>query len=293
MDMAMESYIRAYQPDSNHRPIGLGITASVATTEIHRGEHRIHAAVMSDAGMFVKTVILEKGVGPEARERDGVATDELGLQMLLDASAKWVPTAELQATREGCRVEEAYDRFLSRAVFWADGTRGESVDREVGAIFPGAFNPPHDGHFGISKQVPGDTLFAVTVDPPHKAALSLPDVLRRVKRMRGANLVFTKGDALYIDKARQNPGKAFVVGADALIRMLDPKWGVEVEPLLEEFTKLRTLFYVVGREVEGKWQSMNDVLPMVPAKYRERFLMIEGRWDVSSTELRQSRSIAS
>lgn len=285
MDMAMEAYIRAFQPGSKHMPMGLGITASVATTEAHRGDHRVHAAVMTDMGMFTKTLILEKGVGPEARERDGAIVNELGLRMLLQHTARVVASTDTGLGEYTHRTPEAYERFLSRPVFWSDGTRRETLE-DTTTIFPGAFNPPHDGHFGIADQFPGGAVFSITVDPPHKHALGLKSVLKRAKRMQGHKLVFVKGEPLYIDKARRNPGKAFVIGVDALIRMLDPKWGVEVEPLLQEFSDLGTRFHVVGREVGGEWRTLRD-LEAIPPKYAQLFQSVEGRWDVSSTQIRE------
>jgi len=100
--------------------------------------------------------------------------------------------------------------------------------------------------------------------------------------------MFTQGDPLYIEKARSFPGKAFVIGVDALLRMLDPKWGVEVPELLREFYELGTSFYVVGREVEGEWRTLEDVLTQIPSSYQNLFTEVGGRWDVSSTALRNA-----
>lgn len=280
MDMAMQSYIQAYRPESNKEPVGLGLTASVATTEAHRGDHRVHLAVMSKQGMFVKTWILDKGVGAEARKADGKFCDDLAVIMLADIT--------MGRTRMyGDQTLEALERLFLRPVFKPLG-RGTAEDLpEDVAIFPGVFNPPHDGHFGVANQIPGSVVFALTIDPPHKPSMDLSEILKRAKQMQGTQFMVSRGDALYIQKCRQYPGRPFVVGADALLRVLDPKWGVDVEDLLAEFTACKTLFYVVGRLVDGRWTSLNDVLPKVPEAYRDRFLMVEGRWDISSTEIRQ------
>jgi hypothetical protein len=78
-------------------------------------------------------------------------------------------------------------------------------------------------------------------------------------RSRGGVAYFTEGDPLYIDKARRRPHAAFVIGADAALRMLDPKWGVAPGALLEEFQSLGTCFHVAPRIVDGKELSILDV----------------------------------
>lgn len=77
--------------------------------------------------------------------------------------------------------------------------------------------------------------------------------------LRGERVWFTHGDALYIEKARRNPGSTFVIGADALDRVLDPKWGPEVKTMLYEFVSLYTRFLVAPRIVNGKLITLDDV----------------------------------
>jgi hypothetical protein len=81
-----------------------------------------------------------------------------------------------------------------------------------------------------------------------------------------------------------------VIGADALLRMLDPKWGPEPLPMVCEFSELGTKLLVVGREIDGQFMTAHDVLDRcgVPPDMREGFEDVEGRWDLSSTELRKA-----
>jgi hypothetical protein len=74
------------------------------------------------------------------------------------------------------------------------------------------------------------------------------------------------------------------LGVDALIRMLDPSWGPNVGEMLETFRSLGTRFYVVGRVVDGRWTTIDDV--PIPNGFRRLFESVGGRHDVSSTELR-------
>jgi ACT domain-containing protein len=101
------------------------------------------------------------------------------------------------------------------------------------------------------------------------------------------NVLFTEGDPLYLDKARKFPGRMLVVGADALIRMLDPEWGVEIEPMLEEFSKLQTDFFVFGRLVNGEFiRAVDAIREIKHLEHRRMFVPMDERWDISSTEIR-------
>jgi hypothetical protein len=187
-------------------------------------------------------------------------------------------------------------QFFARPYWSADGRRRLPSDLPAGApIFPGAFNPPHAGHFAIASAERGHALppvFAVCATPPHKDPLSTGDLLLRAKMLAGCERLFTEGDPLYIDKAMRLPGRTFLIGVDALVRMLDARWGHNVEPLLEKFARLETRFRVHGRVVDGECLSAIDVIASVPERFRPLFEPVAGRWDVSSTEARE-RSLRS
>jgi hypothetical protein len=140
------------------------------------------------------------------------------------------------------------------------------------------------------------------------------DRVAAVRRQRwepdGARtVVFTQGDPLFIDKARRWPGTEFVVGADALFRMLDPSWGHDPEALLHALQGLGVRFLVFGREVEGHGfvmphdahaRAVNAVCEKRPGKswidasrFNSMFVAMPGRWDVSSTKLREQAAAPS
>lgn len=298
IQLAMQSYYRAYAPGAE-RSIGLGLCAVVATKEKHRGEHRIFAAVMVDTDCLVHEVVLERRSGDRARIDDGEICDLVGLNALrsavglsIDPIAKYpnVKRAEISSGYcEGC------DLFLQHPVFRPDGTRTSvrAMDAEIGmwpsVMMPGAFNPAHGGHYQMARVVEHyqgrPVVFQISLSPPHKTGLGLGESLRRAKGLVGKHVLFLTNDALYIDKARQFPGTAFIIGIDAVIRMLDPKWGPKIEPMLAELRRLGTRFYVFGRMVgEQGFQTLADI--DIPEAGRELFKQIEGRWDVSSSALR-------
>jgi hypothetical protein len=262
IDLAISAYLKADNRD-NRTPIGLGLTASVATTVEHRGDHRIYAVAISKDRVLASELTLLKQ-GSMARAYDGRTADAIGLG-LLNAAAYVTSEAERLAYRETTKnctdgsllkdiTQEARAHFLRRPLFTRYGKRLETpvgnhtfdADKNHLTLFPGNFDPPHEGHFASAGE---DVLFQITANPPHKPGLSLTDMLGRVRHFRNKrDVLFLEGGALYLDKARRFPGSTIILGTDALERMLDPKWGVEVLPLLTEFWELGTRFRVGVRE---------------------------------------------
>lgn len=77
-----------------------------------------------------------------------------------------------------------------------------------------------------------------------------------------------------------------MIGADTMARMLDPRWGPSRDEVLTELRNHRATFLVMGREVDGRWMTCRDV--PVPFPFGLLFRPLEGRFDISSTELRHA-----
>jgi nicotinamide mononucleotide (NMN) deamidase PncC len=292
IDLASAAYMKAYRFGTK-KTIGLGLTASVASEKEHRGDHRCHICVISDDQILCDTMILTKGVGSAKRLEDGMTCDGRALEMIekVFKSNGTYGVADLAG-------QDALKRFLARPFFTVTGQRLPAPsDYSRYALMPGAYNPPHDGHYGMQEAYESSNnkrvLYEVTANPPHKGALSVQELLQRAKMLQGHDRIFTWSNPMYLDKARAFPGMPILLGADAMVRMLDPKWGVEVPALIDELYKLGTHFYINGRTVDGKFTVNSDIIreydidyPDVWKKMMQIFHPLSGRWDLSSTEIR-------
>jgi hypothetical protein len=286
IDMASAAYLRA---GGGPTAIGIAVSAKVASVRAHRGDHHGYAASVSRSGTRLYSIQFDKDAGFSARERDGTRADHLGLVALLDAVG--LPSDPLAPLVGDYTVAGAdalgRERLLERPMFRASGVRSPAPG-QLTLAFPGTFDPPHEGHFGMAAAAQAVTgrrpVWWITAEPPHKPPVPFAELLGRASRLRGHDTLFSRGDPLYIDKARRYPGCGFVIGTDALARMLDPKWGPSVPVLVEEFRRLETRFYVTTRVVDGTLVTLRDV-PHAPA---DLCVELPGRWDVSSTELRRS-----
>jgi hypothetical protein len=288
--LAMEAYYRAFQPGSSPA-IGLGLTGSVASTTAHRGDHRVFVATVTNKACLVYSATLVKGFGPEARKRDGEISDALGLAALFEATGHADTTnishSLLGFEKRDC-TEEALQVLLEHPLFTAAGARQKSPTNGNGLVlFPGAFNPPHEGHRWMAKE--HDATFHITINPPHKPALTVSEVLQRAKMLEGFPRLFTTDDPLYLDKARRFPGAKILIGVDALERMLDPKWGIEIPPLLAELRQLGIRFLVADREIDGQIQTLEQITG-APMDICERILRPAQHLPMSSTKIREARA---
>lgn len=291
VDLASAAYMKTYKFGGKN-PIGLGITASVASEKEHRGEHRVYICTINNDSVKLLHNTFTKGVGKDARVADGNDCDNWGHWMLADA-AKMVIYANAEDA-----TELALKRFFERPFFTANGKRLASLPMSKRlAIMPGAYNPPHDGHTNTVQHVMEDfgqtVVYEVTANPPHKEAMSVQSLLQRAKLLHGTDRLFTKNNPLYLDKAHAFPSVPLVLGADAMIRMLDPKWGVDPHDLLSEFNKLNTKLLVSGRLIGDKFVSCEDILRDIHQQDSRLWQLaqgvmfpVSGRTDISSTELR-------
>lgn len=296
VDLASAAYMKAYK-FGGKKPIGVGLTASVASEKEHRGDHRVDICIMTDEKVHLFHKILEKGTGESKRRDDGKTCDTLSFFLLLEAIGIAETDSVLKFTADA--AELARNRFFLRPFFAANGKRLGDMPKGKYALMSGAFNPPHEGHFGVADAAMDKyhqkAVFEVTADPPHKDALTVQTLLQRAKLLQGRDRLFTTQLPFYIDKARKYPGRPLILGADAMIRMLDPKWGLDIGDMLAGFYDLGTKIYVSGREIDGNFTTCENIIDDIQVKHpfkdwaSARIVMkpLKGEWNISSTELRK------
>lgn len=336
VDLAQAAYLLAYKP--GRRALGVGVTCSATSTRKHRGDHRIVVAAFTENACYIINLVIPKGdfwdedrekaglkpLEPEVlatrieaqRLKDGKLTDELALYLIgvlvggvqpnnFQDLCELLMNEPLPDIKIVSSMELARERVLVHPFFKANGRRGtlEDIVPMETTFYPGAFNPPHEGHFGAGKAAmrmsTGRSLvFSTTVNSPHKAPLDAAEMLQRAALMHGYDFLLTEGDGLYLDKAKCFPGAHIIMGADALDRMLDPKWGINSADLIRELAQLGTKILVSGRLVGDVFMTCDEVLRKrnIYSSTSEGefylgniFVGVDYRMDLSSTELRLNR----
>jgi nicotinic acid mononucleotide adenylyltransferase len=313
IDLAHAAYMRAWKPGRD--AIGFGMTCSVASTKEHRGDHSIIAALFDEIGCWVIYGNIPKGAGSGQRISDGNLANDLAIAVMdqyvnvgLDTSVSPNGLEVDGCTFSVVRVDTlSRVRIMAHPFFRANGTRAsfeemtDELEPTKTIFFPGAFNPPHKAHHEAARAAQEVLLkreglrrlvFSTTIDPKHKSALIDAEMLQRAKQMKGFDYLLTEGDPLFIIKARRFPGAHFIMGADTMERLLDPKWGQEIKSMLDEFKWLQTHFLVPGRVINGKYTTCKDVLETQlrsSIEYWSLFTDVQFRMDLSSTELRSAQ----
>lgn len=300
IDMAISAYLLASNGDPSITPIGLGLTASVATLKEHRGEHKVCVAAITRTQALYAEVVLPKGTGNDARGLDGRFSDEVALEVLLKSAGVELNLPSWQATQIQDVMPEARASFFERPFFRRDGTRLQAPVSQGLTMFPGAFNPPHEGHFynadeSVVFQITANTPRTVPqgVDEasvPHKAPLALGDMLDRLYWLRGKrDSLFLENSGTFLEKARQFPGTLFIIGSDTMSRILDPKWGHEVAPTLQEFHQLGVRFRVSMRNYDNHREILEGA--RVPERFWPMFqeLPPSPYATLSSTKVREAK----
>ncbi|MEM6329384.1 MAG: hypothetical protein AAF790_03945 [Planctomycetota bacterium] len=293
---------------------GVACTASLASDRPKRGDHRVHVAVQTAAQTAEWSLLLDKDKRTRGEE------EAVACQLVLHAVAvaAGVHDADADVTyaepRGGDRLETrclAAPRFLvpliagGGAALLQPGDTPFAPAEESGyqrVLMPGAFAPSHAGHWQMLEHAAGRLGAPVTlelctanVDKPPLDFLSLADRLRGIAGTFGAGVqVWVTSYPTFLEKAERLGVQTFVVGADTITRIADPRYyGNDPATRNAAIARMRGLgvgFLVFGRLRGERFESLDDLrLPPALRAMCDGVAESDFRQDISSTELRAAR----
>ena len=301
-DLAMCAFLRAKALDPHARTFGLAITASLRSTRPKRGDHRAWCAVQTSARTHTSSLHLAKGA--RSREEEERFLADIALATLAQALGIDSPAANmLEADTLSTRVAEGdadMQALLSGSC--------SAIPTHTGlpkAILPGAFNPLHEGHrrmaAAAASRLGEPVAYELCVRNVDKPPLNFHDMRARRNQFSTSEEVWLTNASTFIEKARVFGGVTFVVGADTIMRVADPRYyeDGDVDAAVEELAAAGCRFLVFGRLLVGvtgaeageKFVELDDLdLPERLRELCDGFGEAEFRSDISSTALRARRA---
>jgi len=303
IDLARRSHARALRlvvADAAPGPVfGLGLTATIATDRVKRGDHR--AEIASADGLGVRRVGIELAKGARDRAGEEGILGRWLLQLAAQASGLqgWAepelgPGDELDSAFV---PSPAFAAFVDdpEAVLWidADGRPGggEATDAPP-ALVSGSFHPMHEGHRRLAQAAEArlgrPVAFEMALSNAEKDPVTPAAARTRAAQAYGVRPIVLTHAPLFADKAERLPGVTFVVGVDTARRVLEPRFYGGEEALTRALERIRQAgarFLVAGRAGEDGFRTLGDL--GVLATFEDLFEPLPAfRVDLSSTELR-------
>ena len=292
LSMAANAYKKCMQIDPEYKKkylIGISVTASLATTYTKIGDHKFYISVQTES--FTKSIECLLIKWSRSREEEEQLITEYVLSLVAECCGieKNMPHHDEIPVIHTIKAEKSWKKLLNNDVNFISSDRSTPE-----LIFPGSFNPLHDGHLRMRELAEKKTGMRATFEICARNADKPPLTFHEIKRTLDQ---FTDNDSWvmtsagrFSEKAEMFPNSVFIIGADTLMRVFDEKFYSNKKDMLDHidrFNDHNINFLVFGRKVNKKFISLRDIV--IPENIKNRCTGFEEgsfRDDISSTELR-------